>query len=103
MCACVTLPFASIIQSLFILNVTFQNVLDSVRASNALNRIARKLRQIHFLPGTNLHNICQFQRMMAKFCEHNGALPDIEYFGWVQQVPLQTVLNSLIVLIGESD
>ena len=61
----------------------YEDVLDSVKASNALNKLAFKLRRISFLPQKNLHNICQFQRMMKKFCEVYGNLPDIQNFSYV--------------------
>ena len=54
-----------------------------MKASNALNRIGKKLRNIAFIPQKNLHNICQFMRMMRRFCEMNGDLPDIESFRYV--------------------
>ncbi|TRY74482.1 hypothetical protein TCAL_01322 [Tigriopus californicus] len=60
----------------------FQEVLDTVQASNALNKIAHKLRQISFIPKRNLHNTCVFQRIMTKFCEYKGSLPDVELFSY---------------------
>jgi len=59
-----------------------QEVLDSVRASNFLNKFAPKLRRISFKPRKNLHNICQFQRIMTKYCDFYGPLPDIECFSY---------------------
>eukprot|EP00095_Tigriopus_kingsejongensis_P000406 maker-scaffold19_size710362-snap-gene-4.16 protein:Tk00406 transcript:maker-scaffold19_size710362-snap-gene-4.16-mRNA-1 annotation:"hypothetical protein L798_10119" len=60
----------------------YEDVLDTVTASNALNKISHKLRQISFLPKVNLHNTCVFQRLMTKFCERQGSLPDIERFSY---------------------
>ena len=52
-----------------------QEVLDSVKASNALHRIAPRLKRISFIPKKNLHTICSFQRMITKYCEFYGSLP----------------------------
>ncbi|XP_059097343.1 uncharacterized protein LOC131891715 isoform X2 [Tigriopus californicus] len=60
----------------------YEEVLDTVQASNALNKIAHKLRQISFIPKRNLHNTCVFQRIMTKFCEYKGSLPDVELFSY---------------------
>ena len=62
--------------------VMFQEVLDHQRASTALHRLAPKLRRLYFVPKKNLHNICAFQRIMTKWCDVYGDLPDIETFGY---------------------
>ena len=60
----------------------FQEVLDHQRASTALHRLAPKLRRLYFLPKKNLHNICAFQRIMKKWCDVYGDLPDIDTFSY---------------------
>ena len=44
----------------------YENVLDHQKASAVLHQIAFKLKRLQFLPGKNLHNICNFQEMMTK-------------------------------------
>ena len=61
----------------------FQNVLDHQKASEALHELSYKIKRIAFLPEKNLHNICSFQELMTKFCNHYGDLYNIQAFCYV--------------------
>merc|ERR1719195_2121430 len=61
----------------------YKEVLDHIKASRALHKLAPKLRRLDFSPKKNLHVICAFQQMMTKFCRVYGPMPEIERFSYV--------------------
>ena len=58
-------------------------VLDHQKASEALHDLSFKIKRLSFLPEMNLHNICSFQELMTKFCDHYGELRNIQAFCYV--------------------
>ena len=60
-----------------------QYVLDHQKASEALHDLSFKIKRLSFLPEMNLHNICSFQELMTKFCDHYGELRNIQAFCYV--------------------
>ena len=60
----------------------YEDVLDHEKASAALHRLAPRMRRLSLVPRNNLHNICAFERIMTKYCDLYGKLPDIESFSY---------------------
>ncbi len=50
-------------------------------------------------PQRNLHNICQFQRIMTRYCQMNGPLPDIESFCYVFPCDFARKSNEVFLLL----
>ncbi|XP_071746684.1 uncharacterized protein [Lepeophtheirus salmonis] len=63
--------------------IPYQEVLNHLKASRALNGLAPKLKHLSFRPTKNLHVVVSFQQLISKYCEFNGPLPKIQSFSYV--------------------
>uniref|UniRef100_A0A0K2T9A3 F-box domain-containing protein n=1 Tax=Lepeophtheirus salmonis TaxID=72036 RepID=A0A0K2T9A3_LEPSM len=61
----------------------YEEVLNHLKASRALNGLAPKLKHLSFRPTKNLHVVVSFQQLISKYCEFNGPLPKIQSFSYV--------------------